>query len=429
MPQTFSSLLELSYIDVLRVFDSLQQAKGKNNRRKYTVKTIQATISEARLFFDWLKVEKNQEPLINPFRRLKFHNVQSFVGNTNYIPAEVVEQLLAVIDQCPVYVQRMWIIMMNTGMRISEALSLKENCLSYNEEENTYYLRFIATKTLKSRRRIGLNDYHSVPIISEEIIKVIREQINETKSLRESSNTQYIFIKMANSKEITNKTPIIRRHKALSISGIINRCIKRNQIKDRNGELWHYTHHQCRKTLAVKLLSQGSPLNDVGEILGHTVEKTTRQYYQDIDDMKIAELDKQLFQKLFDTIDIETKNTYTSFEFDQLKREVAAGSRETPEGHGSCIKHVSFGPCKKSSCVGCSLLLTGPQKLPMWQKLHQEQQLYMEDMTKNMKRQGINDYENYRDYQAEQHLLTLYKDTISKIEKFVEERIPNYAKQ
>jgi hypothetical protein len=164
----------------------------------------------------------------------------------------------------------------------------------------------------------------------------------------------------------------------------------------------------------------------VGEILGHLVEKTTSQYYQDIDTMKIAELDKQLFEQLFDTMDEDARNAFTPFEFEQLKKEIMKGSRETPEGHGSCVKHVSFGPCKKSSCVGCSLLLTGPQKLPMWRKLHLEQQSYINNMVNTMKRQGIEDYENYRDYQAEQHLLALYEDTITKIEKFIQERLPDY---
>ena len=43
-----------------------------------------------------------------------------------------------------------------------------------------------------------------------------------------------------------------------------------------------------------------------------------------------------------------------------------------------------------------------------------------------MKRQGIEDYENYRDYQAEKHLLILYEDTITKIEKFIKERLPDF---
>lgn len=102
------------------------------------------------------------------------------------------------------------------------------------------------------------------------------------------------------------------------------------------------------------------------------------------------------------------------------------GARETPEGHGSCVKHVSFGPCKKRSCVGCSFLLTGPQKLPMWRKLYREQQKYVYDLRSLMIRQGVENYKDYRDFQHENHLLNLYKNTIEQLEKFMKERDLNF---
>lgn len=113
------SFLHLTYVEVLQIFDFLQQIKNKNNRNKFSLKTIQASISEARLFFDWLKT-KNSEIVKNPFRRFKFHNISSFVKNALYIPDEVIEQLTVAINDCPVYVQRIWLIMMNTGLRASE---------------------------------------------------------------------------------------------------------------------------------------------------------------------------------------------------------------------------------------------------------------------------------------------------------------------
>jgi integrase len=418
------SFLEINYVNVLQIFDVLQQAKTDQGRQKYALKTIQTGISEARILFDWLKTRNHKETLKNPFRRLKLNNVSSFVESIQYIPDEVIEQLLNVIHECPVFVKRIWLIMMNTGIRVSEALNLKEDCLIYNDKEAKYYLNFLTHKTLKQRRRLGLDDYHSLPIMHHEIIELIRQQIEETKKLREIGSTPYIFLKVESDRVVSPKQ--VTRYLASQVNQTINSCIKRHQIKDKHGDIWHYSNHQCRKTVAVKLLSNGASLTDVGEILGHLVEKTTSQYYQDIDTMKIAELDKQLFEQLFDTMDEDARNAFTPFEFEQLKKEIMKGSRETPEGHGSCVKHVSFGPCKKSSCVGCSLLLTGPQKLPMWRKLHLEQQSYINNMVNTMKRQGIEDYENYRDYQAEQHLLALYEDTITKIEKFIQERLPDY---
>lgn len=416
-----TSLLRLHYVEVLQIYDNLKQLKRKDGRNKYSLKTIQGSISEARLFFDWLKQQNSLETLKNPFRQIKFNNISSYVKNTEYIPEEVIEQLSIAISDCPLYVQRIWLIMMNTGLRVSEVLNLEEDCLVFNEIEDIYYLNYLSPKTLRHRRRQGLDDYRSIPILNLSVIEIIKQQIQDSKQLRIMGETRYIFVKISNDSRLNNQQNVTRNLTSTT-TNCINNCIKNNKIKNRYGEIWHYSNHQCRKTVAVNLLSEGSSISEVGEILGHMEEKTTRQYYQDIDAMKIAKLDQKLFEQLFDSIDEETKSAFNPVELEQLKMEIMVGARETPEGHGSCVKHVSFGPCKKSSCVGCSLLLTGPQKLPMWKKLYSEQQAHLDNMILLMKAQGITDFENYRDYQAERHLLTLYGSTISQIENFIKKR-------
>ncbi|WP_261305930.1 tyrosine-type recombinase/integrase [Paenibacillus andongensis] len=413
------NFLDLSYVEVRGMFEHLQQQRKDNGSKKYALKSIQGHISEARLLFDWIR-SKNNDTLKNPFRRFKFHNINSFVKNAEYIPEELIEHISIAIQDCSLQVQRIWLIMMNSGLRVSDVLNLDENCLFYNKDEGAWYLKGITKKTFNSRRKIGLEDYHSVPI-SEEIVKTINEQNLETQHLREIGKTKYIFIKLAKRKMLDLEI-VVTRHTSANISNAINNALRRHQVKDNDGNLWVYGNHQCRKTLAVNLLTAGSTTSEVGEILGHSEEKTTRQYYQDVDALKIAQLDHQLFEMLFETIDIEIKQAYNPIEFESLKKEILTGARQTPEGHGSCLKHVSFGPCKKKSCVGCSLLLTGPQKLPMWKKLRDEQINYIGSMANTMIAQGIADFESFRDFQSENHLLSLYEDTISKIEKFILER-------
>jgi hypothetical protein len=71
------SFLEINYVNVLQIFDVLQQAKTDQGKKKYALKTIQTGISEARILFDWLKTRSDKETLKNPFRRLKLNNVSS----------------------------------------------------------------------------------------------------------------------------------------------------------------------------------------------------------------------------------------------------------------------------------------------------------------------------------------------------------------
>lgn len=74
--------------------------------------------------------------------------------------------------------------MMNTGIRISEAINLKEECLIYDTKDRIYYLKFIPHKTLKYRRKHGLEDYHYLPISDTSLIKIINQQIEDTRELR-----------------------------------------------------------------------------------------------------------------------------------------------------------------------------------------------------------------------------------------------------
>ncbi|MGM2617493.1 site-specific integrase [Bacillus cereus group sp. BceL006] len=408
------SFLDINQYKVEQILLSLQQlknAKGEN----YKVKVIQSCISECRLIFDWLKERYEKEYLVNPFRLITMHNSESFITSASYIPEEVILKLEEKLEELPDYVQLVWLIMMNTGMRIGEVLTLTKDCLIYDEHSNVTCLKFVPQKTLKFRRKKGLEDYHTIPIISLNLVDSIKEQIENTKNLREHNGIKNIFIKESDIG--------IRFYESGNISYFINNLIKKYEVKDSRGELWHYTHHQCRKTVAVNLFTEGANLDEVGDILDHLHTSTTAKHYHDVQLKKIAELDMEYFELMFNNLDQDIKEAYSNAEFISLKREITLGSRETPQGHGICAKHVSFGPCKKSKCTGCKMLITGPQKLPMWKKLKDEQQRYLEEIMRRFQEEGMEDWHEYREYQAELHLLEYYKKTIKQLEKFMYERL------
>lgn len=99
------------------------------------------------------------------------------------------------LNELPRFVQAAWTIMMNTGIRISEVINLKEDCVIYDTKDNIYYLKFIPHKTLQYRRKLGLEDYHYLPINDTNLINVINQQIKDTKDLREINKENKIFLK------------------------------------------------------------------------------------------------------------------------------------------------------------------------------------------------------------------------------------------
>ncbi|HDR4590233.1 TPA: site-specific integrase [Bacillus cereus] len=410
----YSSLLDVDVIKVQQIIDILQKIHSKTGMN-YNIKTIQSCISECRLLFDWIVKKKEKSYIENPFRAMILHNVDAFSESATYIPEEVIKVLKEKLSELAPFVQYAWTIMMNTGIRINEVINLKEECLIYDAKDKIYYLKFIPYKTLKYRRKHSLEDYHYLPISDASLIKIINQQIEDTRELRKISGENRIFVK--------NTRKGIKLYSGAEIARAINKLIHKYSICNRDGLLWKYTHHQCRKTVAVNLFTNGATVEEVSDWLTHLDSKATMKHYHDIELMKIAKLDAEYFNIAFDNLDSDIKNIYSPSELKHLKDEIMMGSRNTPEGHGTCIKHVSFGPCHKKKCVGCKMLITGPQKLEMWKKLYSEQQSYLDEYEKVMIANNIDDWKDYREYQAEISLLKTYDDTVQKLEKFIKERL------
>lgn len=418
--ENINSFLELNFSHVQHLITHFQNVKNNQGKPKYKLSTIKGFFTKARLLYDWL-IDRDgslEGAAVNPFRKYSFVNLDSYIENTEYIPEEVISQLEKHLDELPSNYRNAWLIMMNTGMRISDVLGLEEDCFEYDKGLKVYILSYIPQKVQKQRLKNGLSDYHEIPIDGS-VVECIENQKDETKELRllvtNQSYKKHIFL-------ITNGYTITLPY-SFDIGRKINEIVDKYDIRDENGNKFHYTNRMCRKTVTVELLSNGASIPEVADYLSHLSEKTTERSYREINQKKIAELDKEFFDELFEeTVGNEIKEQFSFEERKSLMDEIKLGTRETPEGHGHCAKHVSFGPCVKKSCVGCKMLVTGPQKLPKWKQLYNEQQAYMEELEEEYKRNGVDDYKTHRMYQEQERLLLIYKDTINQVTNFAVRR-------
>ncbi|MCR6791549.1 site-specific tyrosine recombinase XerC [Bacillus paranthracis] len=405
------SLSNINFYHVQHLVIHFQNLKRADGKRKYTLSTIRAKFTHMRLIIDWF-IDKNESlQMNNPFRKYKFVNAHSFTEYpTEYIPDEIVKQLQDTLCDAPKNIQNILIIMLNTGLRISDAINLDVDCLQYNKRNEAYELSYQPAKTEQIRERRGLPEYHKI-VVNDAVVDAISNQIDNSLDLRLLSGSTKIFL--------SNRYNIITQPNPSTISTHINKVIKKHNIKDADNKLFYFKNHMCRKTLIVELLTKGESVESIADYVAHLSTETTRRYYAELEKGKLAELDNAMFEKLFDeTLDAEIKKQYTFNERNSLIKEIKLGVRETPEGHGYCTKHISFGPCQKKSCVGCKMLITGPQKLPMWHKLYNEQKQYLNELAAEYQKNNVSDYKEHRLYQQQQRLLTIYKDTIEQVEKF-----------
>lgn len=284
-PYQIISLWDLNTAHVHYLINKLQEIKTKQaSEKKYGLRTINGCFSIMKVFYEWL-IEKYEKDKENPFTKFSFHNVKSFSKKISYIPEEVIHQLETHLDELPDRVKSAWVIMMHSGMRISEAVTLEEDWLYYDDEQKTWMLKYVPWKTVKYRK----DKFHVIPA-HEELMKYFRLQSENTRELRERLNTKLIFCsEQFNRGTITSKT---------RINVLINNLIEKYQIRDNFGKLFHYSHHQCRKTVTTSLFSEGATLEEVANFVGHINLKTTEETYKDIQIDKLAQLESDFLKSI-----------------------------------------------------------------------------------------------------------------------------------
>lgn len=163
--------------------------------------------------------------------------------------------------------------LLGTGIRVSELVQLRFLHIHKVEEEGVYKLLIIGKGegerwlTLHKRASEALDHYLVVRPIANPLLP--------------PSQADIIFLNK-------NKGPMSRR----SIGSIVKKYALEANLPVRASEL---TPHKLRHTLATFLLSQGENLRIVQEILGHSCVKTTQIYTHVVDSEKeeaLRKLDK-----------------------------------------------------------------------------------------------------------------------------------------
>lgn len=291
--------------------------------------------------------------------------VEIFTGNEyigvnrklkiDFIPDEVLEQINnALKNEENPYIKYGIIILQSTGMRIGDMLKLTTDSVKPHLISG-YTLTWYDHKNRKERQ--------PMPIPNECAIAV-EKLIEHTKELREQADDSvkdYIFIHKPTNGKGANILKIIPK---ITYQQWLNNFIKNNDIRDTNGEYYNLTAHQFRRTLATDMLSKGTDLKAIQEVLGHSSPMTTKQSYADVKDKERAEVFKNIgiignINKVDETV-IENKNDLIWFKENKDK-----GARMED---GYCTKPCSDGKIcdrllKRQKCYTCSRYITTPEYL------------------------------------------------------------------
>ena len=186
-------------------------------------------------------------------------------NKTKPIPEDVFDKILyhAVHDEKDVLTKAGIIIQSQTGLRISEVLSIQEGCVKCTSDGYNY-MEVTLGKTEKGEPII-----HKV-FINELVKETIAELSEYTAELRKESGLKELFV--------------IRNHgiRALNVDkwngNRLSHFIERYDIRDNKGELYSLTSHQFRATFVRELIKRKVPIAMIMKQYSHVSIEMTAHY-------------------------------------------------------------------------------------------------------------------------------------------------------
>lgn len=321
------------------------------NYQRMCLETLKAIIRWGQLYMP------NEVPKIEIFTGNEYVGVNSKL-KIDFIPDEVLEQINKSLknEENP-YVKYGIIILQSTGMRIGDMLKLTTDSVKPHLISG-YTLTWYDHKNRKQRQ--------PMPIPNQCVIAV-EKLIEHTKELREQADDSikgYLFINRYKNGNLKNKVKLIS-NRPVTYNEWLNDFIKNNDIRDTNGEYYNLTAHQFRRTLATDMLSKGTDLKAIQEVLGHSSPMTTKQSYADVKDKERAEVFKNIgiignINKVDETIVTDKKDLIWFKENKEKGARLCDGYCSKPfnDKDEICPRIL-----KRQKCYTCGRYITTPEYL------------------------------------------------------------------
>lgn len=274
----------------------------------------------------------------------------------DFIPDDVVAQINEALrtEENP-YLKHGIIILQSTGMRIGDFLKLRIDCIKPH---------LISGYTIEWTQHKGRRDKAPMPVRSE-CVAAIEKLIEVTSELRNEADEKdkdTLMIWRVPQGIGTGSVSVITTQ--TFSQNWFRDFIKRNNIKDANGDYYNLTSHQFRRTLGTDMLSKGTNINVIQQVLGHSDPSVTKRFYADVKDKERAEVFKsvcvigninQIQSSVFDNV--------SEFEWFKANKDKGACMCD-----GYCTKPVVDGKIcdrliKRQKCYTCSRYITTPEYL------------------------------------------------------------------
>lgn len=327
---------------------------------------INRLLSYPRTFLEYIQIANYEEAPTKEISFLIFQDdlpkrekFSDTLKKIKFVPEPILQQLddnIMKLDRpelIPIYV-----LIRETGWRGTDIFNLRyDNCLEkiWNCKENkyNYYLCGEITKTGIPNLKIPIRDT---------VAEMIEKNISESEELSNENNNpnKYLF----NVYEGKLKGLPIPKSRLINS---IKRLIKTKEIKDENGNLFHFKIHSLRHTRAKEYVEQGINISIIQQILGHrslqmtihyatVTENTLYEQWKNTEDLNLFKIDTKSGRK--EEINNKEKEDFVKYEYVRKNLDAV----KVP--FGVCFKPSKL-PCKQqiNQCLTCASFCTTTENL------------------------------------------------------------------
>lgn len=328
--------------------------------------------------------EKTQEPLKYGYQKKMLDTVKSvihwcqlhqpemvpdreiFTGNEytgvnrklkiDFIPDETLAEINEALktEENP-YIKYGIVILQSTGMRIGDLLKLRVDCIKPHLISG-YTMIWFDHKNRRERQPMPIR------IECVQAVEKLVEITQELRKVADESVKNMVFIHKPLESRSAGKICVMTSG---TISRWFNSFIIRNNIFDANGELYNLTSHQFRRTLGTDMISKGTNINVIQQVLGHTDPSVTKRFYAEVKDKERAEIFKDI--GIIGNINQLDPSVFDSaFEMEWFETNKAKCVTGMSDGY--CTKNLLDGQIcdrllKRQKCYTCSRYITTPEYL------------------------------------------------------------------
>lgn len=340
--------------------------KDKNNhyRSKF--------LSYVRMFLDYIQLagykeapQKEMASLIYKDDTPKRDTSSKQVQTARFIPEPVIRQIdnnIMNLDR-PQYIP-FYILLRETGWRGTDILNLRyNNCLEqiWNNREKQYnsYLCGEITKTNIAMLKIPIRD---------KVAEMVKKSIDEAKELSTEDNNPKKYLFNTYEGKIKRK-PL---QKTVFVNAM-QRLIAEKDIRDVDGELYHFRTHSLRHTRAKEYVEQGMGISIIQQILGHQSLQMTVHYATVAENTLYKKWkgmeDLELFKVSTETDELNEVELSGSSGEDLIRYEYVKNNLDAVRvPFGVCFK-LSKMPCKQQTnyCLVCASFCTTVENIPEYE--------------------------------------------------------------